>query len=59
MAAALLEVEGVTKRFGGFTALESVDFVVRTGERVGLIGPNGSGKSTLVNCIAGTLKNEE
>src|SRR5207249_1376541 len=34
MAAALLEVEGVTKRFGGFTALESVDFVVRTGERV-------------------------
>jgi branched-chain amino acid transport system ATP-binding protein len=59
MAAALLEVEGVTKRFGGFTALESVDFVVRAGERVGLIGPNGSGKSTLVNCIAGTLKNEE
>ncbi len=59
MAAALLEVEGVTKRFGGFTALESVDLVVRRGERVGLIGPNGSGKSTLVNCIAGTLKNEE
>jgi len=59
MAEALLEVKGVTKRFGGFTALESVDFVVRPGERVGLIGPNGSGKSTLVNCIAGTLKNEE
>ena len=59
MDAALLEVEGVTKRFGGFTALESVDFVVRPGERVGLIGPNGSGKSTLVNCIAGTLRNEE
>ncbi len=59
MVAALLEVEGVTKRFGGFTALESVDFVVRPGERVGLIGPNGSGKSTLVNCIVGTLKNEE
>ncbi len=59
MAAALLEVEGVTKRFGGFTALESVDFVVQPGERVGLIGPNGSGKSTLVNCIAGTLRNEE
>jgi len=59
MAEALLEVRGVTKRFGGFTALESVDFVVRSGERVGLIGPNGSGKSTLVNCIAGTLRNEE
>jgi branched-chain amino acid transport system ATP-binding protein len=59
MAEALLEVRGVTKRFGGFTALDSVDFMVRPGERVGLIGPNGSGKSTLVNCIAGTLRNEE
>jgi branched-chain amino acid transport system ATP-binding protein len=59
MAEALLEVSGVTKRFGGFTALESVDFVVRPGERVGLIGPNGSGKSTLVNCITGTLRNDE
>ena len=59
MSDVLLEVRGVTKRFGGFTALEKVDFLVRPGERVGLIGPNGSGKSTLVNCIAGTLKNEE
>jgi len=56
---ALLEVKGVTKRFGGFTALESVDLVVRPGERLGLIGPNGSGKSTLVNCICGALRNEE
>jgi branched-chain amino acid transport system ATP-binding protein len=59
MAEALLEVRGVTKRFGGFTALDGVDFTVRPGERVGLIGPNGSGKSTLVNCITGTLRNEE
>lgn len=59
MSGALLEVSGVTKRFGGFTALDGVDFAVRPGERVGLIGPNGSGKSTLVNCIAGTLRNEE
>ena len=59
MAEALLEVRGVTKRFGGFMALDGVDFLVRPGERVGLIGPNGSGKSTLVNCIAGTLRNEE
>ena len=59
MAEALLEVRGVVKRFGGFTALDGVDFMVRPGERVGLIGPNGSGKSTLVNCIAGTLRNEE
>ena len=59
MAEALLEVRGVVKRFGGFTALDAVDFMVRPGERVGLIGPNGSGKSTLVNCITGTLRNEE
>lgn len=58
MADALLEVSAVTKRFGGFIALDGVDFAVRQGERVGLIGPNGSGKSTLVNCIAGTLRNE-
>ena len=58
MSEALLEVSGVVKKFGGFTALDGVDFAVRPGERVGLIGPNGSGKSTLVNCIAGTLRNE-
>jgi branched-chain amino acid transport system ATP-binding protein len=55
----LLQVSGVTKRFGGFTALDSVDLIVRPGERLGLIGPNGSGKSTLVNCISGTLRNDE
>jgi branched-chain amino acid transport system ATP-binding protein len=59
MSQAVLEVSGVVKRFGGFTALDGVDFHVGPGERVGLIGPNGSGKSTLVNCIAGTLRNEE
>ena len=59
MSDSLLEVRGVTKRFGGFTALENVDLVVHPGERLGLIGPNGSGKSTLVNCICGALHNEE
>jgi branched-chain amino acid transport system ATP-binding protein len=54
----LLKVSGITKRFGGFTALDQVDLVVAPGERLGLIGPNGSGKSTLVNCIAGTLRND-
>ena len=54
----LLAISGVTKRFGGFTALDGVDLSVAPGERLGLIGPNGSGKSTLVNCIAGTLRNE-
>jgi branched-chain amino acid transport system ATP-binding protein len=59
MSAPLLVAQGVSKRFGGFTALEAVDFEVMPGERVGLIGPNGSGKSTLVNCITGVLRNEE
>ena len=58
MAAPLLEVQGVGKRFGGFVALDGIDLAVAEGERVGLIGPNGSGKSTLVNCICGTLTNE-
>jgi branched-chain amino acid transport system ATP-binding protein len=55
---ALLEVTGLSKRFGGFVALDGIDLSVAEGERVGLIGPNGSGKSTLVNCICGTLSNE-
>jgi branched-chain amino acid transport system ATP-binding protein len=55
---ALLEVRGLSKRFGGFVALDGIDLAVAEGERVGLIGPNGSGKSTLVNCICGTLTNE-
>lgn len=55
---AILEVQGLGKRFGGFVALDGIDLTVRQGERVGLIGPNGSGKSTLVNCMCGTLANE-
>lgn len=58
MTEPILKVAGVGKRFGGFVALDSVNFDVAPGERVGLIGPNGSGKSTLVNCICGTLQNE-
>jgi len=58
MAAPLLQVEGLGKRFGGFVALDGIDLNVAEGERVGLIGPNGSGKSTLVNCLCGTLANE-
>ena len=58
MSGPLLEVHGLAKNFGGFTALEGIDFEVQPGERVGLIGPNGSGKSTLVNCICGSLRND-
>ena len=58
MTAQLLEVEGLSKRFGGFVALDGINLAVRAGERLGLIGPNGSGKSTLVNCLCGTLVNE-
>jgi branched-chain amino acid transport system ATP-binding protein len=58
MATPLLDVERLSKRFGGFVALDEIDLSVAAGERVGLIGPNGSGKSTLVNCLCGTLVNE-
>ena len=58
MATQLLHVERLSKRFGGFVALDEIDLSVAAGERVGLIGPNGSGKSTLVNCLCGTLVNE-
>ena len=55
MASALLEVEGLTKRFGGFTAVNGLTLHVKPGERFGLIGPNGSGKTTLINCVSGSL----
>jgi branched-chain amino acid transport system ATP-binding protein len=49
----LLRVQGLTKRFGGFTAVDAISFELRQGEILGLIGPNGSGKSTTFNVIAG------
>jgi len=52
-AAPLLEVRGVTKRFGGLLANDDVSFTVSEGEIVSIIGPNGAGKSTLFNCITG------
>lgn len=52
----LLEVEGLTKRFGGVVAVNQVDLAVESSEIVGLIGPNGAGKTTLFNMVTGFLK---
>ena len=54
----LLRIGALTKRFGGFTALDNVSVDIRPGERFGLIGPNGSGKTTLINCISGAFRTE-
>ena len=54
----LLRINALTKRFGGFVALDNVSVDIRPGERFGLIGPNGSGKTTLINCISGAFRTE-
>lgn len=54
----LLEVENLSKRFGGFKAVSDVSFSVAPGEIRGIIGPNGSGKSTLFNLISGVYRPE-
>jgi ABC-type branched-subunit amino acid transport system ATPase component len=50
---ALLEVNGLFKRFGGLVAVRDISFAIKPGEILGLIGPNGSGKSTVMKCIMG------
>ena len=52
----ILQVQEVTKTFGGIIALNRVSFEVHAGEILGIIGPNGSGKTTVVNCITGFVK---
>src|ERR1700723_2512134 len=49
----LLEVSGLTKRFGGLVAVRDIGFSIRPGEILGLIGPNGSGKSTVMRLVMG------
>ena len=51
----LLEIKGLTKKYGAKTALDNIDFTAESGRIIGLLGPNGSGKTTLLKCIAGIL----
>jgi branched-chain amino acid transport system ATP-binding protein len=51
----LLRIDGLTKQFGGLTAVDDVSFGVESGETRAVIGPNGAGKSTLINCVTGLL----
>ena len=55
----MLELEGVTKRFGGLTAVREVSLEVREGDLLGIIGPNGAGKTTLFHMISGYYRPDE
>ena len=54
-----LEVSGLTKKFGNFTAVDHVSFTVRPGEVLGYLGPNGSGKTTTIRMLCGLMKPTE
>ncbi len=53
---AVLEIQGLTRRFGGLTAVDGFDVTVNDGEIVSLVGPNGAGKTTVFNLISGVLR---
>ncbi len=55
----ILEMDNLTKHFGGLTAVSQLSLHIKTGEILGLIGPNGAGKSTVFNCIAGVFPPSE
>jgi ABC-type multidrug transport system ATPase subunit len=59
MADAMIECEGLTKRFGAFTAVDHVSFSVSKGSIFGFLGPNGSGKSTVIRMLCGILEPTE
>jgi branched-chain amino acid transport system ATP-binding protein len=56
MSASLLDVTGLSRRFGGLKAVDDIAFAIQSGEIMGLLGPNGSGKTTVMNLISGALK---
>jgi ABC-2 type transport system ATP-binding protein len=51
----MIEVQGLTKRYGDFTAVRDLSFAVRPGEVLGLVGPNGAGKTTTLRCLSGII----
>jgi ABC-2 type transport system ATP-binding protein len=51
----MIEVEGLTKQYGGFAAVRNLSFSVKPGEVLGLVGPNGAGKTTTLRCLAGII----
>ena len=51
----MIEVQGLTKRYGDFTAVRDLSFAIRAGEVLGLVGPNGAGKTTTLRCLAGII----
>lgn len=55
---AILEVTGLTKRFGGLTAVNDISFSIEEGGVLGIVGPNGSGKTTIFNLISGFIKSD-
>ena len=59
MSEPVLTASGLSKHFGGLTAVNNVDFAVHAGEVVALLGDNGAGKSTLIKCIAGVYRPEQ
>ena len=55
----MIEVKGVTKKYGKVTAVDNISFTVKDGEIVGFLGPNGAGKSTTMNMLTGFIEQTE